>query len=379
MSQPSRRFTGFRLLEQHVKSHIGRIIVAIILLTSILSGMLLASRSADANVTLQYFEAEAVAGGIALEWKTATEFQTSAFYVKRALDRSDFLPVDNSVTFEADAIEFVDSQGNTVMSIVAEGTNGSGATYNVLDTGDDLIDGQTYWYRLVEIESNNTKIAQIDDDTFATQGEIGTPTPGVTEVGLPTATSAPTNTPTTANTVTPTPAATATSGATATSVATSTSTAAATTASSAAGTATSTPVPPATPTLIPVATANDATDDPGEIGAVPVAEAAGQTSYPGEVTPTPVTPEAYLGDQIPGSIDNNSADSDSTDPTAPAIIGESETASAQLPPPSNSVSNETTSTNRAILWIGFVAALLIFAAGAFGSIIIFTRRRTDES
>lgn len=368
------------LVEKCVNNKIGRIIIAIIILASIASSILLASRPVDANVTLQYFQAEATADGIALEWKTATEFQSSAFYVKRALNRADFLPVDNTVLLEADAIELLDSQGNTVMTIDALGSGGSGATYNVLDSDDDLVDGQLYWYRLVEIEQNGTKIAQIDDDTFATQGEIGTPTPGVTEVSLPTATTAPTNTPTTANTVTPTPVATATAAATATTAA---AVATSTTTSAIVATATSTPVPPATPTVVPVVpTANDGADDKddsAEIGVVPIAEAAGQTGYPGEATPLPQSTEPYIGDQIPGSIENDSAEDTNDTVTSPSVIGGSETADAQLPPPANSTSNETSTTNRAILWIGFIAALLILAAGVFGSILIFTRRRSDES
>jgi hypothetical protein len=115
--------------------------------------------------------------------------------------------------------------------------------------------------------------------------------------------------------------------------------------------------------------------------AVPVAAAAGQEDYP--VAEPTATPEAYDGEsagQIPGAINSDDAGNDVGDGTGydsadASVIGAEEASEQQLPPPSLSDNNETSGGNRAILWVGFLAALLIFVAGVFGSIMIFTRKR----
>jgi hypothetical protein len=362
-----------------VNSQLKRIILSVVALSFIASVILFAPGNADANVTLQYFTAVAVEGGIELEWKTATEFSTEYYYVKRATSPTGFLPIDTNVLYEADAIDLLES-GTTTVLVESRGTGGGGATYTLLDTDDDLVDGNTYWYRLVEIEQGGNKIPQLDDDTSATVGDTATPTPDGTGVGLPTST--PVNNSTATATAQTTPTATATAGA---ATPTATATARPTTQ------ATATPIPPAgtaTPLPTVVVVQADTSQNGTSNGGVPVAEAASQESYPGEPTRIAETPEAYIGDQIPGSIDNQAPDAanesgaamiDGGDGAeAPSVIGSADSAESQLPPPASSTSNESSTGNRAILWVGFIAALLIFAAGVFGSILIFTRRRSDD-
>jgi hypothetical protein len=378
---------GLQIVENIVTKKINTKLRLLLLVLCASLAMLIVTRDADANVELIGFEAVAVEGGIELEWRTASELDTGEgfpvmFYVKRAASQNGFAPAVWMT--DSDAIEFEDSQGNLTNSVDAIGGI-TGATYTVLDRDDDLVPGQTYWYLLVEIDNNSVAIPKLEDIDSATAGSQPTPTPVGEDVGQPPPTSAVTETPG----LTPTPTLTPVPTSTPAPVSTATS-------------APATRVPPTATTAVVVPTAtpavantnesasgttqtdagqdaaadNDASDS---LLAVPVAAAAGQEDYP--VAEPTVTPEAYDGesaDQIPGAINSDDAgDGTGYDSADASVIGAEDAATQELPPPSVSSNNETSGGNRAILWVGFLAALLIFAAGVFGSIMIFTRKRAD--
>lgn len=361
---------------------------------------LLATTGVSANVELQYFRATAGANGVALEWKTGSEIDTGSgapmlFYVKRALTPDSFAPVDPNNTVDSDTITVEDDAGENVQLIPASGSS-TGATYTAFDADDDLIDGQTYYYLLVEIESDNDKVAKTDDIASATAGVTVTPTPEATQVGLPTPTSPASVTATPVPpTATSVPATATPVPATATATPRATNTPQATNTPALQPTATPTLVPP-TPTLAqnpvqaptntPAATATPATvsaESTAPPPGVPVAEAAAQAGYPGEPSPTPTPDAGYPADQGPGDLDNSGTPNNGDEAytgengSANGVIGEQSDSVAQLPDPAPSTADETSGSNRAILWVGFLAALLVFGAGVFGSIVIFTRKRSD--
>jgi hypothetical protein len=111
--------------------------------------------SASASVTIVYFRAIPGDEEITLQWETATELDNAGFFINRS---------DN-----------IDGQYQRINSTIipAEGDGLTGATYEFVD--DDVINGQTYWYKLETIDFGQN--SQFYDPVSAVPGSTPTPTP----------------------------------------------------------------------------------------------------------------------------------------------------------------------------------------------------------
>jgi len=106
-----------------------------ILLIFIFTGIEDYSRS-QAAVTLIYFDAVPGDGQVLLKWETATELNTFGYFVQRGFDQENYVRLH-------------------LARIPAQGGSGIiGGVYEYTDSG--LLNGQTYWYRLEEIEIINS-------------------------------------------------------------------------------------------------------------------------------------------------------------------------------------------------------------------------------
>lgn len=354
-------------------------------------------------VELAYFIGMGVPQGVDLEWRTSTEYGTAAFRMKRASNANG--PFDYITVMLDDQV---------VSVIPTYGFPETGGTYLVTDV--TATTGVTYWYTLIEVLDSGSEAALETISVVAGYNPSPTPTSQVIGGGN--------NTPATA-----TATATATSPAAATPTATlpPTNTAVPT---SPAATATprplptNTPIPPAIPaTVTPVTAGNNGSNSgntpasptpagdvvlaspgttengqpiaqvtasapsayPGETvdgrSAAPEATAPASENYPegqpvppGEATMTPypgngveflgTPPTAYQGDN--GSV---TGFGDETNPSG----------TDTLPPPAGDTTSTTTNNTpgRIVLWVGFVAGLFIFAAGVFGTILLFTRKQNS--
>lgn len=148
-----------------------------------------AQANAPTAIELLFFRGTGLDNAVWLEWETATEFNTSGFWIERA--NSEAGPYTRLV----DEIGF----------IWAEGSGITGRYYDVVNEG--LVNGQTYWYRLVEVESNNNE--NYEEPIAVTAGiptptptafPTATPTPILMATNPPAATATPSRTPTMAAT-----------------------------------------------------------------------------------------------------------------------------------------------------------------------------------
>ena len=112
-------------------------------------------------VDLVYFRAVAVGNDIRIEWKTGAEIGTGGFYVQRGSSKSG--PFNN-------ISEFVDAEGDV-----------GGFDYTILD--ENVENGEVYWYRLVELETDNTQVEYDNFLTSAVAGGTRTPTPQTINTG----------------------------------------------------------------------------------------------------------------------------------------------------------------------------------------------------
>lgn len=306
-------------------------------------------------VGLRYFRAFSLDNSVRLEWETATEQETAAFKLLRAS------AAEGPFEFLAD-IGLIEAIGNTQ----------AGATYERID--ETAENGNTYWYRLVEIETDNTEVdlATIEHYLEPPSGGINPPGGGdqpppattvPTSTDEPTQTSVPTDTPTASET--PTPTETATAEPTETEV-------------PATATVTPRPLGP-TPTAFRFATATPAAVAPEVIGGgVPVAEAAGipaQEQYPGATSsPGVIQATSYpAGTPFPGNpatVPPGGSGSDLDNGTLNALPTATGIAGAI-----GQEGSENQASSRVFLWLGFAGGLLILSGGVFFSIFLATRRK----
>jgi len=305
------------------------------------------------SVTLTYFRGESSPEGARLEWQTATELDTAGFRIARASS------ADGPY---ADLAE--------IGILPAQGSATSGSTYEALDA--TATSGQTYWYKLIEIEysgsENELQVVSLAigaaptatiEGIATTDGDNNTPEPTESTAG-----NTPTPSPTgTLPLVTNTPRATATGA----------------------------PVNPTT-VVSPEPTPDDATvlRPPGDVAdststRQPVAIAQATEGYPGAAA-TDVAP----GDAYPDP-DDDQVSTPTLEPTiedyppgmpltdtrtGPASMFENTVGTTAEGGQTNETqSQQSSNLGRILLWVGFVAALLIFIGGAVFSILLSTRKQ----
>lgn len=316
-------------------------------------------------ITLLYFRGTGQNNAILLEWATATEFETAGFILQRANSESG--PYNN-----LDQIGFIPGEGDGII----------GAEYAVTDTM-NIVNGQTYWYILVEIETSG---AQNPTDPISVTGGEPTATPTATQTAstAPTTNSQGTSTPTSSPTASPTssPTATAQSASTATPTSTQSSNG-----SSSQATAT------------PTTSTSSSNSSNSSSGNGNVVEASSPTDpYPVSGTPSPTfvpdpnsatepepvkATEAYpagndLNESYPAATETN-GQAIETPFIQPQGGGEPNSLSTQPPlEPPVKEDPAVQSSSTLFLWVGFTAALLIFAGGIIGSIFLFTRRSNQK-
>ncbi|MCL4868928.1 MAG: hypothetical protein KJ063_08175 [Anaerolineae bacterium] len=360
------------------------IFLCLILVSSFTLKLLPAAQAREPlNVELMYFEGSGVVNGVQLDWRTATEYNTAAFRMQRANGAAG--PFTNIDVWQ-------NGQIISIIPLQNPGFPETGGIYQVYDL--DIVTGQTYWYTLVEIEESSHEIAL---ETIAVvAGFVPSPTPTGQVIGggdtpPPTLTPTATGTGGAAASLTPLPTTPPNNNPN--------------------PPATNTPTAPISqPTVSSGTTANTGgiNNPPATTissGGQPIAQITptSPVGYPGNndapttelANPAPVnsqieTPDAaYPTDQ---PLENFSTPDESLYPLAtnqpgdeaaegyqgitdfgsPGASGSSET----LPLPGHQSNLTSTATRgRVVLWVGFMAGLLIFAAGVFGTILLFTRQR----
>lgn len=339
-------------------------ILALTLLATALVSV--ANAAPPLSVTLNFFRGESVSDGARLYWQTATELDTAGFRILRASD-------SGGPFQELSEIGFVEARGGPV----------SGDTYEVLDATVDT--GQTYWYRLVEVEQNSSEHdlhtfpLTIGAEPTATLEAVATSDDGDSDGNTQPEASSPTAT----RTPSPSPS---------------------------PGTqnqsATNTPRP-ATATADRQATPTPGGEDGSPIAARPLSEEAETAAPTTSVQPTAIaqateaypeppsanatTDEAYPGDTTgEEQLEPTAAvtETEESYPLAPAngITPERPTAAGgtvadNLPESEESGENapqQSRNLSRVLLWLGFGAALIIFVAGAVFSILLSTRKQRQD-
>lgn len=319
------------------------------------------------NVELTNFELISMDNAVKIVWETATELNTAGYKIMRG-----DLPTN-----------YADLPGIGI--VPAEGSPALGAQYEATD--ETAVNGQTYFYKLIEIETNLAENEIASGSVIPGVQPTLTPTPtGIAFGSTPTNTPPPsqaTNTPTATPTQTATAAASATTSPTATlngrTTATPTPTASATPNVIATNTPrTSSAISTSTPVPSPTAAADTSSNTVFAQG-----EDDSQTGYPG---PEPTQPPA--GNAYPGGVQPTTAPPVSNEPPTPYPAVTNTPANTNLPVIGSQGSDSNPDTAAGVdaaegedgggfglLWIGFIIAFLIFVSGVLGSIYFFARKQ----
>ncbi len=344
------------------------ILICLVGILLAISGIKYATAERPRAVTLIYFRATGGDGFVALEWATATELDTAGFRVERAQSASGSFELLSDIGF-----------------IPAAGSGLFGATYSAEDQS-QIINDQTYYYRLIEVELDGTQ-NRFGPISAVPSGGASAPTSTSTATSTsvsqnnqvatstPTRTSTPTTTPTSRPTSSPTPSATATFKGNATVAA------------------------PRTPrTNLQESELNESdvsagvasleqTQNQQSLSSSGISSSDIQrTPNPGAVItdqggyPAPPTSDAGLiGSDYPA---NPAAQMNSTGAESPNLDTTEFSSGLLNSDPGAGTGNQRgedqadQSSNTLFLWVGFLAALLIFIAGILASIYYFDRERT---
>lgn len=338
-----------------------------------------AAAEVPSAVDLLYFRGEGGDNIAYLEWETGTESDTAGFRLERANS------VDGPYR-ELDEIGFIAPGGSV----------SAGAYYEAEDK--TAVNGQTYWYKLVEIALDNsvgnewTVRVSIDPEPTSQIIGGGSGTTAATSTPVPTSTSAATATgrPAT-NTPTPSPTSSGRSD---------------------EPEATDTPQPAATrlPTRTPrPATTTDgdnevavttrtfsftATPEGEDEGGVEAVGAPGSTGSAGNgpaATPTGASAspgtgadadaEALAGDgenAVAAAVQAAGGEEEETPLLGGRTVGSETDTDAGSESEANVAQQEGRSSSL-LLWIGFIAAFFIFVGGIAFSIFLSTRKREDDA
>ncbi|MDX1614215.1 MAG: hypothetical protein R3300_07880 [Candidatus Promineifilaceae bacterium] len=331
---------------------VGKRFLGLAVLAALLLAGSLASQSAAEtthSVTLLYFRGSPQDDGIMLEWATASETETAGFRVERS-------QTPGGPYTEVDSIGFVTAAGDTLI----------GASYAELDN-EALADGITYYYVLIEVELSGAENVEGPlSVTRPTQDEEATPTsePNVSPTPQTTLTPSPTS---------GTPAPTATTMR-ADSQRSATQTVAETFGRGPGPSPESRIAQVETPSqVVPTATPDPAYPAPA-VGGDDSAQPLDESVYPAPATSDPsssiqIVPTRQFGTELENIEPEPQAEVDSQPFSA---IGESE--EMQRGSAAQESSGRSVRTTF-LLWSGFFAALLVFIAGVFGSIILYARKR----
>lgn len=343
---------------------------------------LLASEGSPTNIGLTRFEAISLVNGIRVEWDTDTELGTVGYMLKKG---------------QSGSFSFIKNSEGSDLFISSEGGPDYGSNYSYTD--DKAVIDEIYTYQLVEVAADGSRIIQAESSAKAglepTQTPIGLPgTGGDGNDGAPTATftpratSQPANTAQPQNTPQPSPTISATN-----------------------------PPPTVTPRLAengnfapspsPIApqsppsttteffentqesTINNGDESANTELGVTVALAQeedmenSESSYPGSDLDQPANDES-LGAADQAEIIGLSNEAIDGNNQQPVIIGNSK---IQNDNPEQQSQNQQMESDdipgegllgRLYLWVGFIAALVIFIAAVIGAILLYTRRRFSE-
>lgn len=156
--------------------------------------LLFFTSAGKAAVTLIYFRASYSDGKVYFEWKTGSEIDNSGFIINKLKNGGDKNNVQDYESLEyAEGQDFYPALGEGG-KYLAEYYSEEGDLVRFYD--DDVILGNTYWYRLESVDINNN--SEYSDPVSVYIGS--TPTPTNTQTGEPTVT----GTGTATSTITPT-------------------------------------------------------------------------------------------------------------------------------------------------------------------------------